>query len=74
MLARRIQDYWGHIFWDQDMWMYPGILMFHPDLARIILLTRERTYDVAKGNAKRSGDRGIRFPWESAATGNFIDV
>jgi trehalose/maltose hydrolase-like predicted phosphorylase len=56
------------------MWMYPGILMFHPDLARIILLTRERTYDVAKGNAKRSGDRGIRFPWESAATGNFIEV
>ena len=34
------KDYYGHVFWDTETWMYPGILMFRPDLAKEILSYR----------------------------------
>ena len=30
-------EYMGHSFWDQETWMYPGLLMFNPSLGRSLL-------------------------------------
>ncbi|XP_071974078.1 protein-glucosylgalactosylhydroxylysine glucosidase [Engystomops pustulosus] len=63
------EDYWGHVFWDQDTWIYPNILLFHPELARHILRYRIRTLEGALHNAEQQGYKGAKFPWESALTG-----
>lgn len=36
----RPQGYNGHTFWDQDMWMSPGILLLYPDLAQSLMTYR----------------------------------
>uniref|UniRef100_UPI003AAA9432 protein-glucosylgalactosylhydroxylysine glucosidase isoform X1 n=2 Tax=Centroberyx gerrardi TaxID=166262 RepID=UPI003AAA9432 len=66
------QDYWGHVFWDQDIWMYPGIALFYPKLARAVLEYRVRTIDGAKDNAQKQGYKGLKFPWESAVSGREV--
>ncbi|XP_042268918.1 protein-glucosylgalactosylhydroxylysine glucosidase [Thunnus maccoyii] len=66
------QDYWGHVFWDQDIWMYPGIGLFYPKLARAVLEYRVRTVDGAKDNAQKQGYKGLKFPWESAVSGREV--
>uniref|UniRef100_A0A8C4EYE7 Protein-glucosylgalactosylhydroxylysine glucosidase n=1 Tax=Dicentrarchus labrax TaxID=13489 RepID=A0A8C4EYE7_DICLA len=66
------QDYWGHVFWDQDIWMYPGIALFYPKLARSVLQYRVGTIDGAKDNAQKQGYKGIKFPWESAVSGREV--
>ncbi|XP_020790881.2 protein-glucosylgalactosylhydroxylysine glucosidase [Boleophthalmus pectinirostris] len=66
------QDYWGHVFWDQDIWMYPGIALFYPTLARSVLEYRVRTIDGARDNAQRQGYKGLKFPWESAVSGREV--
>ncbi|KAM3920761.1 protein-glucosylgalactosylhydroxylysine glucosidase isoform 2-T2 [Leptodactylus fuscus] len=63
------EDYWGHVFWDQDTWIYPNILLFYPEMARHILKYRIRTLEGAIQNAKQQGCKGAKFPWESAVTG-----
>ncbi|XP_056383482.1 protein-glucosylgalactosylhydroxylysine glucosidase isoform X2 [Hyla sarda] len=63
------EDYWGHVFWDQDIWIYPNILLFYPEMARHILRYRIRTLEGALQNAKQQGYKGAKFPWESAVTG-----
>ncbi|XP_056138113.1 protein-glucosylgalactosylhydroxylysine glucosidase [Lampris incognitus] len=66
------QDYWGHVFWDQDVWMYPGIALFYPKLAESVLKYRVRTIDGAKDNAQKQGYKGLKFPWESAVSGREV--
>ncbi|XP_025050671.1 protein-glucosylgalactosylhydroxylysine glucosidase isoform X4 [Alligator sinensis] len=67
------EDYWGHVFWDQDTWMFPNILLFYPEAARAILEYRIRTLDGAMHNAQELGyKQGAKFPWESAATGREV--
>ncbi|KYO41605.1 acid trehalase-like protein 1 [Alligator mississippiensis] len=66
------EDYWGHVFWDQDTWMFPNILLFYPEAARAILEYRIRTLDGAMHNAQELGYKGAKFPWESAATGREV--
>ena len=29
--------YNGHVFWDMDLWMYPGILVMNPNLAKKLI-------------------------------------
>ncbi|XP_027019684.1 protein-glucosylgalactosylhydroxylysine glucosidase isoform X2 [Tachysurus fulvidraco] len=66
------KDYWGHVFWDQDTWMYPNIALFHPNLARTVLEYRMRTLEGARVNAKEQGYKGLKFPWESAVSGQEV--
>ncbi|NXX75064.1 PGGHG glucosidase, partial [Urocolius indicus] len=68
----RGEDYWGHVFWDQDTWMFPSILLFYPDAARAMLGYRLRTLQGARCNALQRGFQGAQFPWESAATGREV--
>uniref|UniRef100_A0A8C9N0K0 Protein-glucosylgalactosylhydroxylysine glucosidase n=1 Tax=Serinus canaria TaxID=9135 RepID=A0A8C9N0K0_SERCA len=56
----------------QDTWMFPNILLLHPEAARAILRYRIRTLEGARRNAREQGYEGAKFPWESAATGREV--
>ena len=34
--------YYGHIFWDSDTWMFPSLLLTHPDIAHSLVAFRAR--------------------------------
>ena len=61
--------YNGHVFWDTELWMFPGILVLHPELAKSMMEYRYKRLDAAKRNAFSKGFKGAMFPWESAETG-----
>lgn len=62
--------YNGHIFWDADLWMYPAILILHPELAKSMIEYRYERLKTAEQNAFAHGYQGAMYPWESAASGN----
>ncbi len=61
--------YNGHVFWDADLWMFPALLVMHPELAKNMVDYRYNRLDEAKHNAFSHGYKGAMFPWESAETG-----
>ena len=61
--------YNGHVFWDTELWMYPSILVLHPEIAKSMVEYRYQRLTAAKRNAFNHGYKGAMFPWESAATG-----
>jgi len=61
--------YNGHVFWDTELWMYPAILVMHPELAKSMIDYRYDRLEAARRNAFGKGYKGTMFPWESAATG-----
>ncbi len=61
--------YNGHVFWDTELWMYPSILVLHPEMAKSLVEYRYQRLTAAKRNAFNHGYKGAMFPWESAATG-----
>jgi len=61
--------YNGHVFWDTELWMFPAILVLHPEIAKSMLEYRFRRLEAAKRNAFSKGFKGAMFPWESAETG-----
>jgi len=61
--------YNGHIFWDADLWMFPALLMLHPEMAKSMIDYRTDRLEIAKKNAISHGFRGAMYPWESAETG-----
>ena len=66
------KDYQGHIFWDSEMYILPAIVFFRPDLAKIMLRYRIKRTSEASNLAGMYGDKGYRFPWESAKTGRDV--
>jgi trehalose/maltose hydrolase-like predicted phosphorylase len=61
--------YNGHVFWDTELWMYPALLVMHPEIARSMVEYRFKRLETAKRNAFSKGYKGAMFPWESAETG-----
>ena len=61
--------YNGHVFWDTELWMFPAVLVLHPEIAKSMLEYRFKRLDAAKRNAFSKGFKGAMFPWESAETG-----
>ncbi len=61
--------YNGHTFWDTEIWMYPGLLLLHPEIAKSLLEYRFERLQAAEKNAFSHGYKGAMFPWESAASG-----
>lgn len=61
--------YNGHVFWDAELWMYPAILVMHPELAKSMVEYRFQRLEAAKKNAFANGFKGAMFPWESAESG-----
>ncbi|MFL5402289.1 MAG: hypothetical protein ACJ8BF_05670 [Gemmatimonadales bacterium] len=62
--------YYGHIFWDSDTWMFPSLLVTHPDVAHSLVAFRARTIPAARANAMENGFRGAMYPWEADELGN----
>ncbi len=72
-----LNNYAGHVFWDAETWMYPALLLLHPELAASMLDYRFDRLEGARQNAILKGvTEGLPwqssvtwFPWESADTG-----
>lgn len=62
--------YNGHAFWDTELWMFPSLLMLHPEIAKSLIQYRFNRLKEAKHNAFSHGYKGAMFPWESAMSGN----
>nr|WP_040745184.1 discoidin domain-containing protein [Nocardia transvalensis] len=63
-------NYGGLVFWDADIWMYPGLLQLQPSLARSVIEYRYKTLPAARENARRLGYPGAFYPWTSGSTGD----
>ncbi|MGZ3949902.1 MAG: glycosyl hydrolase family 95 catalytic domain-containing protein [Flavisolibacter sp.] len=61
--------YNGHVFWDAELWMYPALLVLHPELAKSMMEYRYQRLEAARQNAFANGFKGAMFPWESADKG-----
>ncbi|MGZ4019720.1 MAG: glycoside hydrolase family 65 protein, partial [Flavisolibacter sp.] len=61
--------YNGHVFWDAELWMYPALLVLHPELAKSMMEYRFQRLEAARQNAFANGFKGAMFPWESADKG-----
>lgn len=61
--------YNGHVFWDTDIWMFPALLVLHPDIAKSLIEYRYERLEPAKRNAFSHGYKGAMYPWESADSG-----
>jgi trehalose/maltose hydrolase-like predicted phosphorylase len=61
--------YNGHVFWDADLWMFPALLVLHPEMAKSMIEYRFERLDAARKNAFSHGYKGAMYPWESAASG-----
>lgn len=62
--------YNGHVFWDAELWMFPALLVLHPEMAKSMLEYRFERLKEAQHNAFAHGYKGAMYPWESAASGN----
>lgn len=62
--------YFGHVFWDTEMFMLPFYIHTDPDAARALLMYRYNGLDAAREKARELGYKGALFPWESADTGH----
>ncbi|MFX0576309.1 discoidin domain-containing protein [Nocardia nepalensis] len=63
-------NYAGAVFWDADIWIFPGLLQLAPELAKSVVEYRYRTLPAAQANARRLGYRGAFYPWTSASRGD----
>ncbi|MGH8138781.1 MAG: glycoside hydrolase family 65 protein [Steroidobacteraceae bacterium] len=58
-------NYAGHAFWDSDSWVFPALLLLHPERAKPIVMFRHRTMQPARERALQYGVRGTMYPWEA---------
>jgi protein-glucosylgalactosylhydroxylysine glucosidase len=58
-------NYAGHAFWDSDSWVFPALLLLHPDRAKPIVMFRNRTMQPARERAIQYGAKGTMYPWEA---------
>ena len=68
-LAQPLNKVKPHIFWDSDTWMFPPLLLTHPDIARSLVAFRSRTLEAARANARANGRGGAMYPWEADERG-----
>jgi trehalose/maltose hydrolase-like predicted phosphorylase len=64
--------YNDHVFWDAETWMYPALLAQHPGEASSVVDYRYRVRAGARRKAVRTGYAGLRYPWESAVSGDEV--
>ncbi|HJR10264.1 MAG TPA: glycoside hydrolase family 65 protein [Rhodanobacteraceae bacterium] len=58
-------NYAGHVFWDADSWVFPALLLLHPERAKSLVMFRHRTMPGARERAAQYGVKGLMYPWES---------
>ncbi|MBA4010631.1 MAG: glycoside hydrolase family 65 protein [Phenylobacterium sp.] len=61
--------YFGHVFWDTEIYLLPFYTAVWPQAARAMLMYRFRTLPAARDKAAALGYRGALYAWESADTG-----
>ncbi len=57
--------YLAHVFWDSDTWIFPALLLLHPQHAQSLVDFRSRTLPAAETRARQHGFAGAMYPWES---------
>lgn len=57
--------YAGHVFWDSDSWVFPALLLLHPERARSMVMFRDASLPAAEQRARERGLRGAMYPWEA---------
>ena len=60
------KGYFGHTFWDTEVYMLPYFVWNDPKGARSLLEYRYLSLDSARKNAAHYGFEGARYPWEAA--------
>jgi hypothetical protein len=58
-------NYAGHTFWDSDSWVFPALLLLHPERAKPLVMFRHRTMQPARERARQYGVQGTMYPWEA---------
>lgn len=58
--------YYGHAFWDTEIYMLPYFIFAAPNEARSLMEYRYNCLDAAREYAADAGCEGARFPWEAA--------
>lgn len=61
--------YFGHVFWDTEIYLLPFYTAVWPEAARAMLMYRYHTLPAARAKAARLGWKGALYAWESADTG-----
>jgi len=61
--------YFGHVFWDTEIFLLPFYTTVWPEAARAMLMYRFHTLPAARDKAARLGWKGALYAWESADTG-----
>ncbi|GFZ93326.1 glycoside hydrolase family 65 protein [Dyella caseinilytica] len=57
--------YTGHVFWDSDSWVFPALLLLHPERAKSLIMFRDASLSAAEQRAHERGWRGAMYPWEA---------
>jgi trehalose/maltose hydrolase-like predicted phosphorylase len=57
--------YSGHAFWDSDSWIFPALLLLHPERAKSLVMFRSFTLPAARARAQARGLKGAMYPWEA---------
>ena len=57
--------YTGHAFWDSDSWIFPALLLLHPERAKSLVMFRSFTLPAAQARAQARGFKGAKYPWEA---------
>ncbi len=57
--------YTGHAFWDSDTWIFPALLLLHPERAKSLAMFRAYTLPAAQARAQARGLKGAMYPWEA---------
>ena len=60
------KGYFGHTFWDTEVYMLPYFIWTDPDGAKSLVKYRYLCLDSARKKAKESGFEGAMYPWEAA--------
>ena len=61
--------YFGHVFWDTEIYLLPFYIAVWPEAARALLMYRFHTLPAARAKAAQAGYKGALYAWESADTG-----
>ncbi|MBV9724793.1 MAG: glycoside hydrolase family 65 protein, partial [Gammaproteobacteria bacterium] len=61
--------YFGHVFWDTEIYLLPFYTATWPEAARALLMYRFHTLPAARAKARQFGYKGALYAWESADTG-----
>ena len=58
-------NYLNHVFWDNDSWVFPALILLQPERAKSLEMFRWRTLAPAEARAREHGFRGAMYPWHA---------